>query len=289
MTKAQRLRELIKRDQVTLACGVYDGLSAFLAERAGFDALWASGYCISASKRLADVGLVTMTEHLLATAEIDKASSLPVIADVDDGFGDAVNVSRMVREYEAAGIAAICLEDNRHPKRSSLYAGVNRDLVSQEEFSGKIRAAKEFQTTKDFVVIARTEALVADLGVPEALSRARAYGKAGADMVLVHCKDPKPDLMMEFSKHWDMDIPLVAVPTTYYGVKTADLNKAGYKIVILANQGLRSAVTAMDRTFRQMVRDQGSATVESQISPLSEISSIVGLERTRDIESRFSR
>ena len=285
--KSERLRDLLSRPQATLICGVYDGLSARIAERAGFDGVWASGFCISASKRIPDVGLITMSEHLAATCEINKATNLPVVADVDDGFGDAINVTRMVREYEGAGIAAICMEDNRHPKRCSLYEGLERALVSSEEFTMKIRAAKEARTDPSFLVIARTEALVAGLGLPEARRRGRAYARAGADIILVHSKDPDPRPVLEFGRSWDGGLPLAAVPTKYPSVKVSDLYARGYRLVIFANQGLRASVAAVDRVFRRMVQTQSLASVEDQISPLSEIFSLVDMDEVRRLESHL--
>jgi phosphoenolpyruvate phosphomutase len=287
-SKASSLRDLLERPRPGLLCGVYDGLSARLAERAGFDALWASGFCISASKRIPDVGLITMTEHVLASTEIDRASSLPVVADVDDGFGDAVNVTRTVRAYEAAGIAAICLEDNRHPKRSSLYTGVERSLVSASEFAAKIRAAKSAQTDPGFVVIARTESLVAGLDLDEALRRAGLYADEGADLILVHATDRTPARILEFGSRWKRDVPLVAVPTTYPGVPADDLFRAGYRLVIFANQGMRAAVSAMSKVFRRLVETRSGAAVEADIASLGEIFTLVDLDEVKRIEAEFA-
>jgi phosphoenolpyruvate phosphomutase len=287
VNKTKALRRLLERPRATLVGGVHDGLSAGLAEQAGFDALWASGFCISASKRLADVGIVTMTEHLAATREINRASDLPVVADVDDGFGDAVNVTRMVREYEAAGVAAICMEDSRHPKRCSLFGELRRQLATSDEFASKIRAAKAAQRDPDFVVIARVEALIADLGVDEALRRARVYAAAGADMVVVHSKDPDPTKIREFGTRWDGGLPLVAIPTKYPQMSASDLYEAGYRMVIFANQGLRAAISAMDRVFRRMVETGVLTSVEGEVAPLSQIFDLVGFDEVGQIEARF--
>lgn len=287
--KSRKLREMLAGPRALLIGGVYDGLSAALAERAGFDGVWASGFCISTSKKIPDVGLVTMTEHLAATVEIDRATTLPVVADVDDGFGDALNVSRMVREYEAAGIAAICIEDNRHPKRNSLYAGLDRKLVSAEEFVVKIRAAREARTDPSFYLIARTEALVAGMGLPEALRRGRAYAEAGADMVLVHSKEPDPALVLEFGSQWNSKLPLAAVPTTYASATVSDLYAHGYRLIIFANQGMRAAVRAMDRVFRRMVEAQSPSVVDGEISPLKEIFDLVDMDGIRRFEERLAK
>jgi len=287
MKRTTALRRLLERPRATLLCGVYDGLSAGLAERAGFDALWASGFCISAARRLPDVGLLTMTEHLAATREIHDATGLPVVADVDDGFGDAVNVTRMVRAYESAGVAAVCLEDNAHPKRNSLFAELGRRLVSAEAFAAKIRAACAARTDPDFAVIARTEAMVANLGIDEALRRATAYAEAGADMVLVHSKDRDPANILEFPKRWTGGKPLVAVPSRYPQVSADELHQAGYAMVIFANHGMRAAVAAMDRVFRTLVETRTLESVEGDIASLEDIFPLVGFDEFQRIEARF--
>ena len=286
--KTTQLRQLLKQDGPVVLCGVHDGLTARLAERAGFDSIWASGYCISTSKGLPDVGVVTMSEHLAVTREINRATGLPVVADVDDGFGDVLNVVRMVREYEAAGIAAVCIEDNRHPKRNSLYGELAHRLVSTEEFVAKVRAAKETQTDPDFVVIARVEALVADMGLDEAFHRAHAYADAGADLVLMHSKDRNPDKIKEFGAKWNRDVPLVAVPTKYPQLTTTELFASGYRMIIFANQGLRASIAAMERVFHRMIEEQSTAGVEDEITPLSEIYSLAGFDEAVRIESKFA-
>ena len=287
MHKTADFRNLLAEPGPVVLGGAYDGLSACLTEQAGFDAVWASGFCISTSKRVADVGLLTMTELLSAAADINKATSLPVIADVDDGFGDAINVVRMVQEYEAAGIAGICIEDNQHPKRNSLHDGLRSKLVTLEEFSAKLRAAKAAQTDPDFVVIARTEALIADEGMDAARRRATAYAEAGADMIVIHSRAAEPDDIRDFGMRWSGDVPLVAIPTTYAHVTVAELYGYGYKMAIFANQALRAAVRAMQATLQSMMQAQTPSSPEADLASLNEIFTLAGFEEVRELESRF--
>src|SRR5512147_780732 len=182
------LRRLLERPGVALAAGAHDALSAKLAEEAGFDAVWASGFGISAVQALPDANILTLTETLEAVRRICDAVTVPVVADCDNGWGNAINVMRTAAEFERAGAAGICIEDNDFPKRCSFYAGVRRDLVPAEEHARKIEAATAARRDRGFAVIARTEALIAGLGIEEALRRARAYADAGADAVLVHSK-----------------------------------------------------------------------------------------------------
>lgn len=287
MTPRARLRPLLRGARPLILAGVHDGLSARVAARAGFEGLWASGFAISAGKCLPDVGLISMHEHLQATAAIVTATDLPVIADVDDGFGDAINVVRVVREYEAAGVAGLCLEDNQHPKRNSLYAGLDRRLVASDTFARKISAAVATRRDPDLVIVARTEALVAGLGQDEAHRRALAYARAGADVVLVHSKATSPAPILEFGRRWPLAVPLAAVPSTYPDVDERDLYEAGYRLVVFANQGLRAAVAAMDRSFRAMAGARSLRAVEDSVAPLRDIFALVDYEEVNRLSARY--
>ena len=173
------LRRLLNRREPIVACGAHDALSTRLAEEAGFDAVWASGFGLSAVRAVPDASILTMSEMLAATRAMVEATQIPVIADCDNGFGNAINVMRTVADFEAAGIAAISIEDDIFPKRCSFYTGVKRELAPTEEHARKVAAAKAAQRDPEFVVIARTEALIAGWGKGEALARARAYADAG--------------------------------------------------------------------------------------------------------------
>lgn len=157
--------------------GAHNGLTARLAERAGFEAVWASGFEISASYALPDASILTMTQLLEAADAMNAATLLPVIADCDTGFGGPLHVAHTVRSYERRGIAGICIEDKLFPKLNS-FAACAQELVPIEEFGRKVTAGKVAQTTDEFLLIARTEALVVGLSLDEALSRADAYREA---------------------------------------------------------------------------------------------------------------
>lgn len=287
MSKAKRLRELLRRPQATLLVGAHNGLTAKLAEEAGFDGVWAGGFEINAARALPDASVLSMAEHLAVTSEINDATTLPVVADCDNGFGNAINVMRLVREAEKAGIAGISIEDNVFPKRCSFYAAVKRDLESVDEFVGKIRAAKQTQKSPDFVVIARTEAFIAGWGLEEALKRGRAYAEAGADLVLVHSKLPTPDEVKAFAARWDRPIPLAVVPTIFKHVTAKELYESGYRLVIFANQGIRAAVKAVRETLGELREKQYPAAVDGRIAPLEEIYKLVGVDELQSQEKQF--
>jgi phosphoenolpyruvate phosphomutase len=276
---------LVARPQV-VACGAHDALSARLVEEAGFDAIWASGFGLSAVRAVPDASILTMSETLEATRAMVEATSIPVIADCDTGFGNAINVMRTVADFEAAGVAAISIEDNVFPKRCSFYAGVARELVPTEEHARKIAAAKAAQRSADFVVIARTEALIAGWGKEEALSRARAYADAGADAILVHSKHPDLSELAEVAAAWDRPAPLVAVPTAYIGASLRELERAGFRIVIYANQALRAAVSAM-REALAALRVGDASALERRIAPLEDVDALVGVDALVQNEARF--
>jgi phosphoenolpyruvate phosphomutase len=266
---------------------VPDALSAKLAEEAGFDAIWASGFGISAVQAVPDANILTLTETLDAVRRIVDAVAIPVIADCDNGYGNAINVMRTAGEFERAGAAGICIEDNEFPKRCSFYAGVRRELVPVEEHARKVEAATAARRDPGFLVIARTEALIAGLGLEEALRRARAYAEAGADAVLVHSKSSDFNELRRFAAQWDGGVPLVAVPTTYPDVTAAELEAAGFRMAIFANQALRAAIVAMRATLREMRANGAAAGLAGRIASLEEVYALVGVPELKANEQRF--
>ena len=288
MTKASKLRALMARPGPIVIVGAHNGISAKIGEEAGFDGLWASGFEISASYAVPDANILTMADNLHAAKMIEDATTIPVIADCDNGYGNAINVIRCVEEYERAGIAAICIEDNIFPKRCSFYAGVKRELSDVEEHAAKVRAAKATQKSRDFVVIARTEALIAGWGMEEALHRGRAYADAGADMVLIHSKSKDPDEVLSFAKLWDRPAtPLVCVPTIYKSTKVATLHEAGFKLIIMANHAMRSSIKAMTETLTTLRREQYTGSVEDRVVPLERVYQLVGVDKMKQEEKAF--
>ncbi len=287
MSKARRLREFLDGPRPAVAIGAHDGLSAKLIAEAGFDAIWASGFGISASHAVPDANILTMTETLEASRSIIRATSLPVIADCDSGFGNAINVIRTVRDFSHEGAAGICLEDNDFPKRCSFYGDVQRSLVSIQEHAEKIRAARDARVDPDFVVIARTEAFIAGESLEQALDRAYAYAEAGADAILVHSKAKDYHEVREFADRWDGSRPLVAVPTTYSSVSLEELQECGVRLVIFANQLLRSTIRSMRETLEALRRDPRPVAAEGIIVPLPEVYELVGVPELQANEREY--
>ncbi len=278
----------MKRPGAIKAVGAHDALSARLIERAGFDAIWASGFAISASlKCIPDASFIDSSEQLAVERNIAEAVSIPIIADCDTGYGNALNVMRAVNDRERAGIAAICIEDNVYPKRCSFYAGVRRELIPIEEHCGKIKAAKAAQIFPEFMIIARTEALIAGWGQDEALKRAEAYAEAGADAVLIHSKSKKFDELKAVYKAWSGRVPLVVVPTIFDQTTAAELEEAGAKIIIYANQPVRAAIRAMRDALDLIKKDTRPGAANDRIVTLPEVYDIVGVPQMEQDEKQF--
>lgn len=286
MNKAKQLRHRLLGDQPVVAMGGHDGMSAKLAEHAGFGAVWASGLEISTSAGVPDANILTMTDFLAAAREMDAATALPIIADCDTGFGNSNNVIHMVRGYETSGIAALCIEDKLFPKVNSFIPG-RQELATVWEFAGKIMAAKHAQALPDLVVIARLESLIAGRGVDDALRRADAYHRAGADMILIHSKDKTAGPVLEFLRHWQRRSPVAVVPTTFPELTVDDWRDQGVNLVIYANHGLRAAIDAMEKTYAKILASGSTVSVEDEISPLSRVFELQGMPQMKLEEHRF--
>lgn len=274
--KSARLRELLGRQQLIRVAGAHNGLSARLVEQSGFDAIWASGFELSTSYAVPDASILSMHEMLDSARVMNEAASLPVIADCDTGFGELANVIHMVRRYETAGIAGVCIEDKTFPKRNSFVTG-RQELISTEIFCDKIHAAKSAQMSPDFVVIGRTEAFIVGLGADEALARASAYAEAGADAILVHSRAATPAEIWYFMEGWHRNVPVVIVPTTYR-VACAELEKYGVRMVIYANVGIRAAARAMREALDELhMAGDISESLEHRIASVNELLELQGM------------
>ena len=223
MSNSEKLKKLMESKSIVKIGGAFDALSAKLVETSGFDAIWAGSFAISATHALPDASILTMTDFLKVSENMVDACDIPVIADCDTGFGGPANVSHAVKKYEKAGIAGISIEDKTFPKQNSLLENSKQELLSEKDFVSKIIAARESKKDKNFFIIARTEALIAEKGMNEAIRRAIAYENAGADAILIHSKKDTPDEIFEFSEQWKGGIPLVVVPTSYPSVKLNEL------------------------------------------------------------------
>lgn len=286
MTKAQKLRQAIISQSPVVAIGGHDGLSAKLAEEAGFAAVWASGLEISTSAGVPDANILTMTDFLSSAREMNSATSLPIICDCDTGFGNSNNVIHMVRQYEASGIAAVCIEDKLFPKVNSFVPG-RQELAKPWEFAGKIMAAKHSQSTADMMVIARLESLIAGYQIEDALRRAEAYHRAGADMILIHSKAKTADQVLTFLKLWQHRCPVAIVPTTYPELSVEDWRQAGVNLIIYANHGLRAAIKAVQQAYAKILATGSTVSIEQDIASMSTVFELQGMKAMKLEEERF--
>jgi len=290
MSKSRLLRQRIADQGLVQVMAAHSPLSARLVEEAGFDGIWASGFEFSALHALPDMSLVTMTQHLETVRAMAERASPPIVADLDTGFGNAINVLDAVPRYEHAGAAAVVLEDKTFPKVTSLVAEGRQELLRIEEFQGKIEAALAARQDRDLLVVARTEALIAGAGEAEALKRAAAYEAAGAHMILVHSKQKTPKEIESFVRAWDGKAPLVLVPTAYPELTVPRIRALGkVQMVIYGNHAIRAAVAAMQRVFARIRADQGIHTVEAEIAPVAEIFRLQGMDEVKALEARFLR
>ena len=269
-SKSKLLREKLNSKSIIQVGGAFDAMSAKLVEISEFDAVWAGSFAISATHALPDASILTMTEFLHATENMADSCNIPVIADCDTGFGGPSNVSHLVKKYEKAGIAGICIEDKTFPKENSLLKNGNNILIGEKEFVAKIIAAREAKKDKDFLIIARTEALIAEQGFEEAKKRAKAYEKAGADAILIHSKKNTPEEVFEFADSWGGSVPLAVVPTTYPNVELEELIDHKIKIVIYANQTLRASYTSM-KSILQIIKNDELKNNNDKISSMEDI------------------
>ena len=279
-----RLRDLLAEDGIVVAPGVSDGLGARLVERAGFSAVYASGGAIARSMALPDLGLLSVTEVVDRMRAIVDATSLPVIADADTGYGSALNVRRTVRAFEAAGVAALHLEDQEAPKKCGHYD--EKTLVSAEEMANKLRAAREAASDPDLVIIARTDAVAVE-GLEAAIARSERYREAGADVLFVEAPEseaqieeiarrlPGPKLINMFAGG---KTPLVA---------TDRLAELGYRIVIIPSDLQRAAMHAMTETLRAIARDGSSASIADRMVTFDEREQIVGTADFLELSERY--
>ncbi|HWX19625.1 MAG TPA: isocitrate lyase/PEP mutase family protein [Candidatus Binatia bacterium] len=273
--------------QSQVGIGVYDGLSALLAAKWHFDFTWVSSFCCSAAAGLPDAGIVGAEDMLSVVRRVRRSADLPIVVDIDSGYGDAVKVYYVAEAMARAGAAALCIEDNPPSKRCSLYDGYERALVSVEEHIARLRAARAGVAAAGVPcqIIARTEALVAGLGVPEALRRAAAYADAGAEAVFIQSLDATGGEVLTFGRQWRGRTPLFIAPTRLPKVTKKEFFDAGISHVIFANQGLRAAHTAMDRTFRILADADSAQEAEAGISSIAEVAVAVGAGKVVELEA----
>lgn len=265
----------------------HNGLSARIAEEAGFRGIWASGLSISASLGVRDTNEASWTQVLEVVEFMSDATTVPILLDGDTGFGNFNNVRRLVKKLEQRGVAAVCIEDKLFPKTNSFIKGDCQPLADREEFCGKIKAVKDAQVDPDFCLVARLEAFIAGWGLDEMLRRAEAYHAAGADALLIHSKQSTPDQILSFARAWGNRCPLLIVPTMYYSTPTEVFEQAGIRMVIWANHNVRAAISAMQQISRTIFLERSLRNVEDRIVPVKEVFRLQNADELIEAEERY--
>ncbi len=285
MRATTRLRQLIAGTDVVVAPGVYDALGARLVALAGFSAVYATGGGIARSMGYPDLGLLSPREIADRLANIVEHAAVPVIADADTGYGNALNVHRAVREFERAGVAGFHLEDQTFPKRCGHYD--DKAVVPTGEMTQKLRAARDAATDADLVLIARTDALAVE-GVDAAIERAQAYAEAGADVIFVEA--PVSEAQIEAIAR---RVPHPKLINMFQGGKTplvplARLSALGYRIVIIPSDLQRAAIRAMEDVLLAIRRDGNSAAVADRMATFTDRETVVDTPAWLELDRRYS-
>jgi 2-methylisocitrate lyase-like PEP mutase family enzyme len=284
MNPRKQLRQLLAGPGYVITPGAYDTLTARLVQLAGFESVYLTGGGYSRANGYPDVGLLTMTEVVQWIARTVDTVEIPVIADMDSGYGNAVNVVRSVREYEKTGVAAFHLEDQISPKKCGHYEG--KQLVTKAEMVGKIKAAVDTRRDQDMVIIARTDARAVE-GLQAALDRMNAYLDAGADVGFVEAPQNAQELAAipkAFSKP--------ALANIFEGGKTPplprrELEAMGYRIGIYPSQTHRAAIAAAKKVLAVLKRDGDTAAIESELATFMDREDAVNSAGWRAIEQRY--
>ncbi len=285
MTSRRKLKQLLARRQLLIAPGVFDGLSARLVEEAGFEAIYLSGGAVARSMGVPDIGLLTMSEVIERAAQVVSAVKIPVIADADTGYGNAMNLVRAVREFERAGVAAIHIEDQVTPKRCGHLEG--KEVISLAEMEKKLAAALESRTDPDFAIIGRTDARAIH-GLEDAIKRGKSFARLGVDAVFVEA--PQSEAELETIARSITEVPLMV--NMFKGGKTpllpaSRLEKMGFRIAIFPSETQRAAIHSMREALTLLKRDGSTEAMDDRLTTFKERDRIVGLEEWERLERQY--
>lgn len=278
MNRTQRLRELLRQD-IVLAGGVYNALFARVAEQSGFKAIYVTGFGTAARYGFPDVGLVTQTEMVDNLRYICNATTVPVIADADTGYGGVINARRTVAEYERVGVAGMHIEDQVFPKKCGFMEG--KAVVDKDEAVAKVRAALDARTDPDFLIIARTDALAVN-GWDDTVARAEAYRRAGADMVFVDGIRTREELEI-----YSQRLAHQGIPCLYNGalVSAQEAAEMGFKVQVLAGLALFAVYTSANEAMKAL-RETGSTKT---ISDKYQVAGDIGLNEALGLSEFYER
>ncbi|ODA93141.1 phosphoenolpyruvate mutase [Mesorhizobium sp. SEMIA 3007] len=282
----ESLRRMIASSELAFAMEAHDGLSAAIAERAGFKALWASGLSISSSLGYRDANEASWSQVVDVVERISDTVDIPVLVDGDSGFGNFNNARLVARKLRQHGASGICLEDTAFPKMNS-FIGDRHPLADIPEFCGRLKAVKDQVPDAEFVLVARIEALIAGRGEDEALARAQAYAEAGADAILIHSRKSNAEQIFAFTRAWQNRLPVVIVPTKYYRTPVSAYRAAGISTVIWANHNMRAAISAMRQVCDRILREESIAGIEDEVATLDELFDLLNYQELSAAEEKY--
>jgi 2-methylisocitrate lyase-like PEP mutase family enzyme len=280
-----KLRSLFSSGKIVVAPGAYDGLSARLVEQAGFPAVYASGGAIARSTGVPDLGLISPSDIVDRLSGMVEVVEVPIIADADTGYGNALNAQRAAREFERAGVAAFHIEDQTFPKKCGHYD--DKTIIPVDEMVQKLKAVRDALHDPDFVIIARTDAIAVE-GFSAAIDRAMAYIAAGADMMFIEAPTSEAEIA-DIGKRvpgWKLinmfqggKTPLIPVPR---------LQQLGFQLVIIPSDAQRAAIWAMQRVLGCIARDGSSAAMTGQMTSFADRETIIGTQAYVAREKRYA-
>ena len=281
-----RLRKLLSRKEILVVPGVHDGLTARIVETEGFNALYMTGYGTSASMLgKPDVGLLTLTEMAARASRLVDAVDIPVIADADTGYGNAVNVTRTVREYEKAGVACLQLEDQVAPKKCGHMLG--REIISIEEMTGKIKAACDARQDDELLIMARTDARTS-FGIKEAIERGKAYEEAGADIIFIESPETEEEMKQITSS---FSVPVLANMVEHGRtpfLPVSALEEIGYDLVIFPVTSTYVIAKAVSEVMKTLKETGSTGNIVDEMIAFEEFNKLIGLPAICEIEKRYS-
>ncbi len=285
MAARQEFKNLLKRERLLVAPGCFDGLSARLVEEAGFETAYLSGGAVARSMGIPDIGLVTMSEVIERAAQVVSAVKIPVIADADTGYGNAINLVRTVREYERVGVAAIHIEDQITPKRCGHLEG--KEVIPLPEMEKKLAAALATRTDPDFCIIARTDARGVH-GLDDAIKRGFTFAKLGVDAIFVEA--PQSESELEEIPRALPKIPLLV--NVFKGGKTPmlpveRLQKMGYRIAIYPSETQRAGIYAMRQALGLLKREGTTEAMDDVLTTFRDRDKVVGLDDWQALEKKY--
>ena len=285
--RRRRLRQLLTMRPIVKTLEVHSGITGLIAEKTvvehngeldQFDAMWISSLCDSIAKGKPDIELVDMTSRFRTIDDVMEVTTKPIIFDGDTG-GLIEHFVYTVRSLERMGVSSVIIEDKTGLKKNSLFGTeVMQTQDTIEHFCEKIKAGKRTQLTDSFMIIARIESLILEKGMDDALKRARAYVKAGADGIMIHSRKESPSEILAFCDQFrseDKQTPLVVVPTSYHSITEQELSEHGVNIVIYANQLTRSAFPAMEQTAKDILKYHRAQEVDERLLPIKDIITLI--------------